>query len=195
MCYQKTHWRFSVRVAPVALTPVVNDLEGSGFASHYRKWSAPAMAVDPISGWIAIVYIDQPGPNSVTEYVACPPAFAKPCQAPVAISDSASGQRTFPAVAIDGLGMVHVSWFDGRNAPTNPYASQLDVYATFASSVHAPFHANARVSTTTTDFDAIGLWPSPGFIGDYSGIAAANGIAHPAWTAGYLQTATLQTAD
>jgi len=49
--------------APVQISPTMNDLDGSGFQSHYRKWSAPAMAVDPVSWSIAVVYIDQPGSN------------------------------------------------------------------------------------------------------------------------------------
>lgn len=175
---------------PVPISPVMNDLDGSGFQSHYRKWSAPAMAVDP-SGWIAIVYVDQPGANSATEYIACPPAFSQPCSAPKVISDVAMGQRVFPAVAIDNLGIVHVSWFDGRNAPDTPYSSQLDLYATFASSVRKPFHANSRVSSSTIDFDYANLGSIAHFIGDYSGIAAGQGVAHPVWTDGYLQTSTL----
>jgi hypothetical protein len=171
--------------APVQISPTMNDLDGSGFPSHYRKWSAPAMAVDPVSGSIAVVYIDQPGPNSVVEYVLCPPAFSSACAAPQAINDASDGQRVFPAVAVDNLGIVHVSWYDSRNASSDPYSSQLDVYATFALSVHKPFHANARVTPSTIDFD------SRTFIGDYTGTAARWGIARPAWTNGYLQSSLL----
>jgi len=177
--------------APVQISPTMNDLDANGFPSHYRKWSAPAMAVDPVSGSVAVVYIDQPGPNSVVEYVLCPPAFSGACTSPKGINDVNSGQRVFPAVAIDNFGIVHVSWFDGRNASSNPYSSQLDLYATFADSVHKPFHTNARISTSTTNYDTINLGPSSYFIGDYTGIAAGWGIAHPAWTDGYLQTAIL----
>ena len=143
------------------------------------------MAVDPVSGSIVVVYTDQPGPNSVAEYVRCPPAFSGACASPQAINDVGDGQRVFPAVAVDNLGIVHVSWYDSRNASSDPYSSQLDVYATFALSVHKPFHANARVTPSTIDFD------SRGFIGDYTGTAAGWGIAHPAWTNGYLQSSLL----
>jgi hypothetical protein len=170
---------------PVQISPTINDLDGSGFLSYYRKWSAPAMAVDPVSGAIVVVYTDQPGSNSAVEYIRCPAAFAGPCGAPKVISDVGLGQRVFPAVAVDNLGIVHASWYDSRNAPDDPYASQLDVYATFAYSPSKPFHANTRVTSATIDFG------TRGFIGDYTGIAAGWGIAHPAWTNGYLESAML----
>ncbi|MFI5166298.1 MAG: sialidase family protein [Thermoanaerobaculales bacterium] len=171
---------------PIQISPTITDLDGNGFPSYYRKWSAPAMAVDPRTGAPVIVYTDQPGASSAVEYIRCQPGFAGPCTAPQTISDSSTGQRTFPAVAVDPSGKVHVSWFDSRNAPDNPASSELDVYATFADEPTRPFHANARVSSATTDFG------TRYFIGDYTGMAASSGIAHPAWTNGYLQTATLE---
>ncbi len=175
---------------PVPLTGSRNDLEASGFPSYFRKNSMPSMAVDPVTGYVAFVYADQPGLSSAVEYVVCPPAFSGACTPPRVVNDSTEGQRVFPAVAIDYLGIVHVSWFDGRNAPANPYSSQLDLYATFAPSVKKPFRANVRVTPSSTDFSTIGLWPSSYFIGDYTGIAAAWGYAHPAFTNGHLQTTT-----
>ncbi len=68
------------------------------------KWSAPAMAVDPVTQTIVVVYADQPGTNSTVEYITCPPAFSGPCTAPMAINDVSDGQRVFPAVAVDNLG-------------------------------------------------------------------------------------------
>lgn len=174
--------------SPIPISPVINDLDGSGFPSHYRKWSAPAMAVAPVGGEIAVVYIDQPGPTSVVEYVLCPAALEGACAAPRTISDTNVGQRVLPAVAIDSLGFVHASWFDSRNAPSNPYSSQLDLYAASATSPNKRFRSNVRVTTSTTDFDNS---LKPKFIGDYTGIAAGWGIAHPAWTNGYMQTSTL----
>lgn len=168
--------------SPVQMAPTHDDLDGSGFPSLYRKWSAPAMAVDPNNGGIALVYSEQVGPISVMEYVHCPPAFAGPCSQPVAISDVDYGQRVFPAIAIDNLGIVHVSWYDSRNVASDPYSSQLDIYATYANSENGPFHVNTRITPSTIDFSG---WY---FIGDYTGLAASSGIAHPAWTNGWLTT-------
>ncbi len=172
------------------LTPTHNDLDGSGFQSYYRKWSAPAMAVDPRTRQIAIVYPDQKDANSAIESVQCPPAFSGACSSPAAVYDVNDGQRVFPAVAIDNLGIVHISWYDSRNDPTSLYSSDLDVYATYANSVAQPFHPNVRVTPSTINFDIADTIPS-GFIGDYSGITAVSGIARPAWTDSTLSATTV----
>lgn len=143
------------------------------------------MAVDPHTGQIAVVYPDQVGPSSAIELVSCPPAFSGPCKAPVVINDVGYGQRLLPAVAIDNLGMVHVSWYDSRNAATDPLSSMVDIYATYARSLNHSFHTNARVTQSTIDFS------NRYFIGDYSGMAASHGVAHPAWTDGLLKSARL----
>lgn len=171
--------------APTQLTPTHNDLDGSGFPSYYRKWSEPSMAVSPRTGQIAIVYADQIGANSAIEYVHCPPAFSGSCSSPVPVNDVSDGQRVYPAITIDNQGIVHVSWYDSRNDPDNPYSSNLDVYATYANSVDQPFHPNVRVTTSSINFG------ESGFIGDYSGITAVSGVARPAWTDGTLTTTTL----
>lgn len=176
---------------PVQISPTNNDLDGSGFPSQYRKWSAPAMAVDPRTGAIAVLFADQIGANSAIEYVHCPPAFSGPCSQPVQVNDVSYGQRVFPAIAIDNLGIVSMSWYDSRNDPSDPYSSQLDIYATYAWSIDSPLHPNARVTPTTMDLSNAGPYPGFGFIGDYSGIAASWGIARPAWTNGVLTTSTL----
>ena len=175
---------------PMQLTPTHNDLDGSGFQSYYRKWSAPAMAADPRTGQVAIVYPDQVGANSAIEYVQCPPAFSGSCSSPVAVNDVNDGQRVFPAVAIDNLGIVHISWYDSRNDSTNLYSSDLDVYATYVNSVNQPVHPNVRVTPYTINFDIADTIPF-GFIGDYSGITAVSGVARPAWTDGKLSMTTL----
>ncbi|HET9086278.1 MAG TPA: hypothetical protein VFN53_02030 [Acidobacteriaceae bacterium] len=115
---------------PIQISPTINDLDGSGFSSQYRKWSAPAMAVDPRTSAVAVLYADQVGANSAIEYVHCPPAFSGPCSQPVQINDVNYGQRVFPAVAVDNFGIVHMSWYDSRNDPSDPYSSHLDIYAT-----------------------------------------------------------------
>ena len=147
------------------------------------------MAVDPKTGQIAVVYANQLGANSAIEYVHCPPAFSGSCSSPVPINDVSDGQRVFPAIAIDNQGMVHVSWYDSRNDPTNPDSSNLDVYSTYADSVDQPFHPNVRVTSSMIQFNNLG------FIGDYTGITAVSGVARPAWTDGELSTTTLNVPN
>ena len=59
---------------------------------------------------------------------------------------------------------------------------------TTAEVVYATFGENARVTAATIDAgDAT-------FIGDYNGVAAAAGSAHPVWTNGGFNNGSMQTA-
>lgn len=161
--------------AAVAVSPVFNPLS---FTSTYRKNSFPALAVDPSSGALYVAYADQPSTNaSRIELVASYDQGAH-FTAPVALDDdNALGQRLMPALAVDGTGTVHCSWFDTRNSPDGS-AQYYDIYASYSSDQGASFAPNARVTASTINAG------TTGFLGDYSGITAAGGFAHPVWTDG-----------
>ena len=111
---------------------------------------------------------------------------------PVTLVDVFGGVQFFPAVAFDAAGTIHASWFDTRNSGSLQ-AAAFDIYATFSSDNGATFAPNARVTPML-----VFAGKSNSFIGDYSGIAAAGGFAHPVWNNGgfvslhtHLKTATL----
>lgn len=169
---------------PVAVTPVFNELS---FNSTYRKDSFSALAVAPNNANdVYLVYADQQGSKAgaQVEFIRSTDGGAT-FTSPVAINDVASGQQFMPALTVDNLGTIHASWFDTRNSPRT--TSIYDIYATFSTDGGTTFHTNARV--TATSLNAGGS----SFIGDYAGIAAANGVAHPVWTSGG-STGQLQTA-
>src|SRR5205085_5301012 len=85
--------------------------------------------------------------------------------APIRVNDSTRGQRLMPAVAADINGVVHISWFDTRRSGRS--TNLLDIFATFTKNNGMVFAPNARVNATRIDAG------DSGFIGDYSGIAAA----------------------
>ena len=93
-----------------------------------------------------------------------------------------------PALAVDGSGAIHASWFDTRNSSTNP--EFIDVYAAFSSTAGATFSPNARVTPSSIDTGTVKT-----FIGDYTGNAAAGCQAHPVWTSGGYNNGHLQTAQ
>ena len=179
---------------PVAMTPAFNNLS---FAAAYRDNSFPALAVSPVTGkaFIYDVYTDQPGTNSTTEFVSSKTSGGLTFATPVRANDSTTGQRLMPAVAADLNGVVHLSWFDTRNSPSN--SDLLNIYATYTKNNGSSFAPNAKVTSHQINNGG------SGFLGDYSGIAAgpngATSMAHPAWTDGgvggstngQLQTATL----
>jgi hypothetical protein len=170
---------------PVAVTPVFNDLT---FSSTYRKNSFASVGVNPLNGYLYMIYADQPGVNSQVEFTMSTDG-GKTFSAAAAINDSRNGQRFFTALATDSAGNLHASWFDTRNSAGN--TALYDIYATFSKDGGLTFANNARVTAAPADAG------TTSFIGDYSGIAAAGGYAHPVWTngggnSGQLQTSALQ---
>jgi hypothetical protein len=170
---------------PVAITPVFTDLT---FNSTYRKNSFAALAVNPTNNNVYAIYCDQPGANAQTEFIQSTAPGATTFTAPVAIDDdNGSGQRLMPAIAVDSAGIIHTSWFDTRNSsPTT--TAVYDIYATLSKDNGATFAPNTRVTAFSVDAG------SASFIGDYAGIAAAGGSAHPVWTSGGFNNGQLQTA-
>jgi hypothetical protein len=172
-----------VPVQPIQ--PIFNDVT---FTSDYRKNSFPSLAVSPAStqAFIYDVYASQPLGNAFVEVVRSVTPGGFTFTSPVTINDSAVGQHFMPAAAVDPQGTLHVSWFDTRNSPTN--ADMYDIFGTFSRNSGNTFAPNARVNTTLIDEGGTS------FIGDYAGIAAASGFAHPVWTNGGFNNGSLQTS-
>lgn len=170
--------------SPVAITPSFSELT---FSSTYRKNSFAALAVSPANGNVYAVYADQPNKSvgAQVQFIASTNGGAS-FSAPVTINDNSAGQQFMPAVAVDSSGVIHASWFDTRNSPSN--SSIYDIFASFSKDAGGTFAVNARVTPTSINAD------SASFIGDYSGNAAAAGTAHPVWTSGGFNNGSLQTA-
>jgi hypothetical protein len=95
---------------------------------------------------------------------------------PVRLNDDALGNdkdQFFPWIASAPDGRIHVGWFDRREDPLNRTYKE---YYTSSTDHGATWEANIAVSSAPSN---------PGsstFIGDYSGIAASNGVVIPTWT-------------
>ena len=193
-----------------AVTPMFSDLSFAGCtncAASYRLNSFPNLAVGP-TGNVYLVYGAQANSTSTAQvnFVACTSNCSSSggFGAPGVVNDDANGDHFFPAIAVDQAGVIHTSWFDTRNNPSNP--DYLDVYAASLSydSVAKAFTVsqNARVTPASNDASIVDLFGDTSFIGDYIGIAApgaTTGIAHPVWTnasglLGLLVSGSLQTA-
>jgi len=169
--------------APKAITPVFNDV---AVGATYRVFSLPALAADLTRpGTLYVVYPDQPD-NTVgaeVQFVTSVDGGAT-FSAPVVINDVSAGHQFFPAITVDSSGVVHAMWFDTRNSPSDP--SKYDVYATF-SKFPGTWAPNTRLTPASVDAG------TASFIGDYTGIAAGGGSAHPVWTNGGFNGGSLQT--
>jgi len=173
---------------PVAITPLFNELT---FRSSYRKNSFPALAINPSTGFVYVLYADQPSKTlgAQVEFVRSTTAGGSVFTTPKSINDNSRGQQFFPAIAADASGVIHTSWFDTRNSTSG--TSQYDIFASRSLNNGGTWSPNARVTSTIISAD------KTSFIGDYAGVAALGGFAHPVWTDGgfnngQLQTSTLQ---
>jgi hypothetical protein len=84
-------------------------------------------------------------------------------------------------------GVVNVSFFDTRNDTTGA-RYMTDIYLSRSSDGGASFAANVRASdVSSNEHDCDGVFPCSAINygnqqGDYSGIVAYGGVAHPVWT-------------
>lgn len=167
-----------------AITPLFNEL---GFGSTYRTFSFPSIAVDPVSGVVYGVYSDQPNAivGAEVEFILSTDGGTTFTQ-PASLVKPSKGQQFFPAIAVDGTGEIHVSWFDTRNTFKN--TSSYDIYATNSVSGGSKFSTNVRVTSNSINAG------TSSYIGDYMGIAASSSFAHPVWTSGGFNNGQLQSA-
>jgi len=165
---------------PVQITPLFGELK---FNSTYRKNTFASLAVGP-TGTIYVVYADQPKNGSSQTRFIYSTNGGNTFSSPVSMNDSSTGQRLMPSVAADGTG-IHISWFDTRNGAGS--TALYDIYATRSDNGTA-FSPNQRVTPSTINAG------TASFIGDYGGVAASSGYAHPVWTNGGFNGGSLQTA-
>jgi len=171
--------------APVAVTPLFNELS---FNSTYRKNSFSSLAVSPTTGTVCLAYADQPGGSAGAQvkFTRWTPGVDSGFSVPQVLNDRSAGHQFFPALTVDQAGTIHACWFDTRNSPKR--SSRYDIYATRSLDGGETFGPNSRVTAAPVNAG------SATFIGDYAGIAAGGGAAHPVWTSGGFNDGRLQTA-
>jgi len=90
-------------------------------------------------------------------------------------------------------GVVNISFYDTRNDTTG-FRYMTDTYLSRSSDGGATFAPNIRVSTASSnEHDCDGLFPCSSINygnqqGDYEGLVAFGGIAHPVWTDSRVNT-------
>ena len=162
-------WGTDVAVAPVNITFPTITCNGGRFVSP-----APQMAIDA-SGNLYVVFAQNSDKRNkfatLDVYITKSTDGGTTWSAPHRVSSvSTTSHRYHPAIGIDSLGRVNVSYLDRRDDPnncrTNTYLSQsTDGGATFADS---------RVTDVDSDFDGNKNGP-----GDYQGLACWGAVAFP----------------
>ncbi|MSP14162.1 MAG: hypothetical protein EXR62_14550 [Chloroflexi bacterium] len=156
------------------INPLPSTLPGSSF----RVNSFPALASDPVSGTLYLVWADYAQGDSDIMLLRSPD-HGDTWEGPVRVNDDPNGNgkdQFFPAIAVGPDQQVHISWYDRRDDPANYL---YGVYATQLDPANLTPSRNGRVSSLLSDpsYQFAGT-----FIGDYSGIAASSSGVFPAWT-------------
>lgn len=142
----------------------------------------PMAAVDRISGEIYVVWQDArftPGVDQVV--ITRSTNGGEKWSKPMRVSDGPGASANFtPAVAVNGLHEVAVSYYSLRNDPQSQYL--VDEYIALSADRGKTFGASRRVSARTYDVrDA--AYARGYFLGDYQGIAGGSALFHPLWIA------------
>lgn len=171
-----------------AAQPITPSYADVAFSTSYRKNSGPNLVVSPVAGaeYVYDVYAVENGAGSdIVVTRSQQPKGAGGFTTPISVNDSTLGERIFPSTAVDANGVLHMSWFDTRNATGT---GMYDIYATYSKDQGTTFAPNARVTPVSIT--------AGGFIGDYAGMAVepGTGVAHAVWTSGGSNAGALETA-
>ncbi|MDQ6690546.1 MAG: glycoside hydrolase [Gemmatimonadota bacterium] len=142
--------------------------------SDFRVNSFPSIAVSD-NGTAHVVWNDYRNGKSEIRYSSSSNGGRRWGASSLVSPNATSGDQVFPWVATDEDGKAHVVYYDRRDDPNNYL---LNTYV--SSQRGRGFGAALRVSEVSSDPYDGGFGGS--FIGDYNGIAAGGGQAHPIWT-------------
>jgi hypothetical protein len=183
-------------IAPT-VTPFAVDIAPQ--ASRGGALVYPACGADQSSGvhrgTLYCSWMDETPGNGTDIFIARSSDGGADWSAPLRVNDDPQGvvkDQFNQWLAVDpGTGAIDLSWNDARNDPAN---TRTDVYLTSSTDGGLSFAANVKVTTATSDESAANPFADAGNqYGDYEGIAALNGVAHPIWTDGRLD-ATIDPA-
>jgi hypothetical protein len=154
-----------------------------------KKFRVPntiAMAYSQATGTLAYVYTNYDQMNTSGGNIEAKRSIdgGLNWSAGQVISTSGNGSparndQFFPWIAANPSGQFFAIWLDCRRDPNN---HDIDTFQA-TSGDDALSWTDTRISTESWDPD-FGFFTSGSFIGDYSGLAAANGVVYPVWTDG-----------
>ena len=178
---------FSSPVLVAQATPA--GFNSGNMTGNFRVNSFPRIDVDPANGNVYIAYgarPNTPGDSGDVFFVRSTDGGGT-WSAPMRINtDPGTNDQFFPAVAVDGTGLLRIVWYDKRTDPDNV---RIGVYTATSSDGGVSFSANHTVTNETFD-PAVGYDPvlNPVYMGDYIDIKAGltttgrTNVLNFAWT-------------
>jgi hypothetical protein len=182
---------------PVVIAPTTVGLQ-DGIPAMASRLALlyPACDADRSSGQsrgtLYCSWMDEAAGNGTDIFVARSLDSGGTWSAPVRVNDDPTGLRRDQFnqwLSVDPTsGAVDLSWNDARNDPAD---TQTDVYFSSSTDGGRTFLTNQKVTTAPTDESAANpAADQRDQYGDYEGIVAYGGIAHPIWTDGRFDGST-----
>lgn len=170
--------------------------DGSRFPGRFRVPPLPYLAVDPVDGNVFCVYFDTARRNgdeadvdlfftrSVDRGESWLPARPIPFGKDLS-PGSLGGDQFFPWIEVDTAGGLHLVFYDTRNVDQrdDQENAHVDVYYAWSDDRGETW---SEIRLTDTPFETGDVrWTAPEgqFLGDYLGLAAGGGRAHPLYAA------------
>jgi hypothetical protein len=140
----------------------------------------------PFRGRLYMAYADRPAPDArpfdEDVYVQFSDDHGRTWSPRQRVNDDGLGNsQFFPSLSVDPTnGKVLISWYDTRRDPVN--IQKTDVYLAVGNpsrhGVH--FRPNLQVTDQQSD-ESVSNPQAIGWYGDYEGLVAYGGVAHPVW--------------
>jgi hypothetical protein len=175
-----------VTVTPSTFEDLSSPLSGFSF----RNDSFPALTLlsgIPVVTWTAFDTTQDPAHGSQTQkgrdYVffagsAATPLTASTRRQLAAFGAANGGHQFFPAIAA-GTGGVFVSYSQENLNGSGGSLGSYDAYSVFVTTSNG---ISPTKRSTASSFPNLDRFFSGQFIGDYNGMVATGGVAHPIWT-------------
>jgi hypothetical protein len=149
---------------------------GGTLNGNFRVNSFPRIDVNPKNGHVYIVYGSHsvPSADSGDAYFTSSTDGGQTWSIPLRVNDdSTTNDQFFPAIAVNGQGVIEVIWYDRRRDPNNLL---IDVYSAKSTNDGLSFQRNQRVTTVSSP-PAVGYDPEivPTYMGDYIDVRAMTG--------------------
>jgi hypothetical protein len=140
----------------------------------------------PFRGRVYLVYADRPDPVArpfdMDVYLRFSDNHGQTWSARQRVNDDGPGNsQFFPNLSVDPAdGTVVVSWYDTRHDPSNLQKTDVFLAVGTPTSHGVGFRPNLRVTDEQSDESANNTH-AQGNYGDYEGLVAFGGVAHPVW--------------
>jgi BNR/Asp-box repeat protein len=181
--------------SPVLVTTLnaLPDFVGEEFSSPAQSFIAAQASLDtdrsagPFRGRLYMAYIDRPDPDArpfdEDIYLQFSDDHGQTWSPRQRVNDDGIGNsQFFPSLSVDPTnGKVLISWYDTRRDPVNIEKTDVFLAVGTPGSHGVQWQPNMRVTNKQSD-ESVNNLQAIGTYGDYEGLVAYGGVAHPVWS-------------